>query len=147
MYGNRADWGTSEVTDMGSLFFTDSSTHRSFAKVFDGADPREDITGWNTGKVTNFYRTFFSSLQDNNFNQDISGWNTESATTIKAQLQRPKKNRIWQKQTLKTDPVFFYRVFFGSNENKISKKQGLFSGSVLEKNRVAPNPVFEQPCF
>jgi hypothetical protein len=49
----------------------------------------------------------------------------------KAQLQRPKKNRIWQKQTLKTDPVFFYRVFFGSNENKISKKQGLFSGSVF----------------
>ena len=77
IWGDIADWDTSQVTDMSYLFndWDGAPIYCSSA-----ADFNEDITKWNTGKVKSLYRTFCFAYA---FNQDISSWNTSSITSLR----------------------------------------------------------------
>ena len=70
-YRDMENWGTSNVTDMSSMFES--------ANAFNG-----DIKNWNTSNVTTFESTFYDATA---FNQDIGGWITTSATNMEATFQ------------------------------------------------------------
>jgi surface protein len=57
-YGPIASWDTSDITDMGALFY-------------DKRDFNEDISRWNVSNVVNMVNTFYSATS---FNCDLSCW-------------------------------------------------------------------------
>lgn len=59
------NWDVSKVTDMSYMFF------------FAGLNFNTDISGWNTGSVTNMEGMFYNAQA---FNRDLSGWNVSSVT-------------------------------------------------------------------
>jgi len=92
-YGLMADWDTSQVTDMSSIFsganqYTganisnwDVSNVTKMDEMFKNCtDFDGDITGWDVGSVQNM-----EELLDGceNFNQDIGSWDTSSVTNMK----------------------------------------------------------------
>lgn len=66
-------WDTSDVTNM-SFAFDCAQTSQAGRANFN-----EDISNWNTSKVTTFYAMF---QQQHLFNQPIGGWNTSKVTNF-----------------------------------------------------------------
>ena len=80
-YGEMSQWDVSQVTDMSRLFSTElfMKLPDYDAEIPGIADFNEDLSGWDVGNVTNFYRMFFGA---SSFNQDLSQWNVSSATSL-----------------------------------------------------------------
>ena len=95
-YGKIEDWNTSEVTDMSDLFKNDYGIeYEEYGYVEE--DPtcesdeikliimknvnlfNEDISKWDTSKVTNMEEMFRG---DKSFNQPIGNWDTSSVTNM-----------------------------------------------------------------
>ena len=92
IYGLMSSWNTGSVTNMNSLFQSNSqfigdavanwnvSNVTDMANMFDDCtDFNGDISGWNTGSVTTMSFMFF---QTESFNQDIGNWDTSSVTDL-----------------------------------------------------------------
>nr|WP_297915228.1 BspA family leucine-rich repeat surface protein [uncultured Allomuricauda sp.] len=92
--GDISDWNVSNVTDMGSMFFSnltptsfngdiskwDVSNVTNMLGMFSGASFfNGDISGWDVSNVTNMGSMFKSA---SSFNQDISNWEVSSVTYI-----------------------------------------------------------------
>ncbi len=69
-YGNISDWDTSEVTDMTYLFC--SNYGQCPDHNVPSAEFSEDLSRWNTSKVTSMNSMFRRA----NFNADLSQWDT-----------------------------------------------------------------------
>jgi len=75
------DWDTSLVTDMSSLFLDcDNGASWCGGVAFDSSSFNEDITRWNTSKVTNMGHMFRDAAA---FNQPIGSWDTSQVTDMK----------------------------------------------------------------
>jgi surface protein len=73
---NIVDWDTSSVT----------SAATTFAGFYDLAHTFNlDISGWDTGNVTNMRSMFFHAAD---FNHDIGGWNTSNVTDMAGMFSR-----------------------------------------------------------
>ena len=81
-------WNTSSVTTMEYMFYSalsfnnnsqpliwSTSNVSSMDSLFAFTPFNQDISGWNTSKVTNMTAMFYDASQ---FNQDISGWNVSN---------------------------------------------------------------------
>ena len=75
-YGKIEDWNTSEVTDMSCLFkgFNFDNCEYTVMRNFN-----EDITKWDTSKVTNMKHMFDDAYK---FNQPIGEWDTSKVTNM-----------------------------------------------------------------
>ena len=75
-YGKIKDWNTSEVTDMSCLFrgFNFDNSEHTVMRNFN-----EDITKWDTSKVTNMKYMFDDAYK---FNQPIGEWDTSKVTNM-----------------------------------------------------------------
>ena len=69
-YGSIEHWNTSEVIDMSDMFG---------GAVNEGTAFNQDISSWDTSKVTTMYRMFRNASA---FDGDISSWNTSSVLTM-----------------------------------------------------------------
>jgi hypothetical protein len=69
LYGDIADWDTSNVTNM----------HRLFAPQHGSMQVDVDLSRWNVAKVEDFSEMF---LQTSGLNNDLSSWNFASAKNI-----------------------------------------------------------------
>ena len=81
---NMPDWDTSLVTDMYQLFTNCppgrwGGAHWCGGIVFDTSSFNEDITGWDTSKVTRMESMFNGAAA---FNQPIGSWNTSQVTDM-----------------------------------------------------------------
>ena len=85
------EWNTSDVTDMGVMFFNASSFNQDIStwdtslvtdmnNMFrDASSFNQDISTWDTSNVTDMRVMFFNA---DSFNQDISTWDTSSVTNM-----------------------------------------------------------------
>ena len=76
VYGDIASWDTGAVTNMTYLFGTtaDGGTCATFATF------NEDVSRWNTSRVTSMYKTFYFART---FDGDVSSWDTSNVTTMR----------------------------------------------------------------
>jgi surface protein len=84
---NLSGWNdkTAQLTSIRGIFDGDNASFSSgggFYMAFNG-----DISGWNTGNVTNMEAAFRAS----DFNGDISGWNTARVTTLMGTFDRARR--------------------------------------------------------
>jgi surface protein len=100
-YGKINTWNTSEITDMGLLFFDKQSFNDDinnwdvssvtnmvgmFANVTASASAfNKDLNNWDTSSVTNMSGMFYKA---NAFNGDISSWDTSSVTDMDGMFNR-----------------------------------------------------------
>ena len=91
-YGHIGTWDTSCISDMNHLFqgrtFTDNITGWDTSRVTNMAVMfaqtsgfNQDISQWNTARVTNMAYLFYLNTD---FNQDLSSWNVSSVSTAHA---------------------------------------------------------------
>ena len=78
-YGRIEDWNTSKVTDMSFLFkfYYYYSKKSKYIQLERSDKIYQDISKWDTSKVTNMYRMFYRA---ESFNQDIRDWDTSKVT-------------------------------------------------------------------
>jgi surface protein len=97
--GNIANWNTSNVTDMNSMFSQASSFNQNIGnwntanvtdmiQMFSLASAfNQPIGNWNTSKVSNMTIMFGGA---NNFNQDIGNWNTSNVISMQNMFSSAK---------------------------------------------------------
>ena len=92
-YGPIGDWDTSEVTEMRLLFcaLDVNALPQALGYPFDQlcnpnkADFNEDLSKWDTSKVTGMYSMFLDAAA---FNQPLNDWDTSSVTNMAYMFQR-----------------------------------------------------------
>jgi len=74
-YGEMKDWNIRDVTDLTDMFHvTDTKNQDSIEELFN-----EDISGWDTRKVTTVRNCFRNCVA---FNADVSKWNVDKVHTM-----------------------------------------------------------------
>merc|ERR1712032_22692 len=78
-YGHISDWDVSRVTRMTRLFYVDDESNEGDENNFD-----EDLSRWQTGKVTNMNGMFAGASA---FTSDLSQWQTSNVTDMSSMFE------------------------------------------------------------